>query len=87
MKNQFGGYVEYTIWILVIVLAGCLGFVVGVKSRFKDQKLKKAGTILIETSDPDGPFLFLNLDIPVDELGLESEVVCKVMSNSIASRD
>lgn len=45
------------------------------------------GTILIETSDPDGPYLFLDLEKPVDYIGQHTEVVCKINTNGISSRD
>lgn len=40
-----------------------------------------AGTILIETSDPDGPYLFLDLDLPVDVIGNQKSVICKISTN------
>lgn len=44
------------------------------------------GTILIETTDPDGPYLFLDLSRPVDYVGQQTEVICKIDSNGV-SRD
>lgn len=40
-----------------------------------------AGTILIDTSDPDGPYLFLDLEKPVDMIGTKEKVICKVKTN------
>lgn len=45
------------------------------------------GAILIETSDPDGPYLFLDLEKPVDYIGQCEEVICKINTNGISSRD
>lgn len=40
-----------------------------------------AGTILIDTSDSDGPYLFIDLEKPVDIIGEQKMVLCKVMHN------
>ena len=45
------------------------------------------GTIVIETSDPDGPFLFLDLDVPVDQIGTYQKVVCRVDTNGIVGKE
>ena len=42
-----------------------------------------AGTILIDTSDPDGPYLFIDLEKPVDVIGERDMVLCKVMHNGV----
>lgn len=42
-----------------------------------------AGTILIDTSDPDGPYLFIDLEKPVDVIGERDVVLCKVMHNGV----
>lgn len=42
-----------------------------------------AGTILIDTSDPDGPYLFIDLEKPVDVIGGRDMVLCKVMHNGV----
>lgn len=46
-----------------------------------------AGTILIETSDPDGPYLFLDLEKPVDVIGSQKHVICKISTNGKTSEE
>lgn len=41
------------------------------------------GSILVEIGDPDGPYLFLDLEIPVEELVCKSYVLCQVKTNAI----
>lgn len=45
------------------------------------------GTILIETRDADGPYLFLDLHKPVDYVGSQTEVVCKIDTNGVLRDD
>ena len=49
---------------------------------------KTVGTLLIETTDPDGPYLFVDLNVPVDEVGSHKKVAMDVQTNGPAnSRD
>lgn len=45
------------------------------------------GTILIETSDPDGPYLFFDMDRPIDVIGSQDKVICKVNTNGVLKDD
>lgn len=45
-----------------------------------------AGTIIIDTSDSDGPYLFIDLDEPIDVIGSKEIVLCSVRTNGIVSR-
>lgn len=44
---------------------------------------KNCGKVLIETSDPDGPYLFLDLTVPVDELGSMTKAIFEVDTNGV----
>lgn len=81
----------------VFIFLSCLfvGFLSYFAGRWHQKRIAKldypveVGTIVVETSDPDGPFLFLNLDVPVDFIGTHKKVICKVDTNGVVndSRD
>lgn len=84
--------VEHLIAIAAIFLIGLGFFLIGYASGIKSQKtrdesyIKKAlpktvGTLLIETTDPDGPYLFVDLNVPVDEVGSHKKVAMNVQTN------
>lgn len=72
--------------VLVAIVAWVLGYLRG--CIFKENQMlskmpKKCGTVLVETSDPDGPYLFLDLSVPIDELGSQKEVIFTVDTNGV----
>ena len=72
--------------VLVAIAAWILGYLRG--CVFKENEMlskmpKKCGTVLVETSDPDGPYLFLDLSVPIDELGSQKEVIFMVDTNGV----
>jgi len=82
--------VEILFILLAIVFAGMMGLLIYVTyntSTNDDTQPPVIGTILIETSDPDGPFLFLDLDMPIDQIGRYQEVVCKVDTNGVIGNE
>jgi hypothetical protein len=82
--------VEILFILLAIVFAGMIGLLIYVTyntSTNDDTQPPVIGTILIETSDPDGPFLFLDLDMPIDQIGRYREVVCKVDTNGVVGNE
>lgn len=82
--------VEILFILLAIVFAGMMGLLIYVTyntSTNDDTQPPVIGTILIETSDPDGPFLFLDLDMPIDQIGRYREVVCKVDTNGVVGNE
>lgn len=82
--------VEILFILLAIVFAGMMGLLIYVTyntSTNDDAQPPVIGTILIETSDPDGPFLFLDLSMPVDQIGTYSEVLCKVDTNGVIGKE
>lgn len=82
--------VEILFILLAIVFAGMVGLLIYVTyntSTNDDTQPPVIGTILIETSDPDGPFLFLDLDMPIDQIGRYREVVCKVDTNGVVGNE
>lgn len=82
--------VEILFILLAIVFAGMISLLIYVTyntSTNDDTQPPVIGTILIETSDPDGPFLFLDLDMPIDQIGRYREVVCKVDTNGVVGNE
>ena len=72
--------------VLVAIVTWILGYLRGcvVKENEMLSKIpKKCGTVLVETSDPDGPYLFLDLSVPIDELGSQKEVIFTVDTNGV----
>lgn len=82
--------VEILFILLAIVFVGMMGLLIYITyntSTNDDTQPPVIGTILIETSDPDGPFLFLDLDMPIDQIGRYREVVCKVDTNGVVGNE
>lgn len=81
------------VWALVIVIAIAVsvGMIAGIlwmsSVQQKPDICETYGTILIETSDPDGPFLFLDLDRPIEEIAVHETVTFKVDTNGVTNRE
>lgn len=72
-------------WLLIIVTF-LLGGLIGVVFMKRISPTEPIGTLRIDTSDQDGPFLFLELDKPVGDFYKESQVTLKVnIENYISS--
>lgn len=72
--------------ILIAILSFIVGYFRGCvfkESEMLSKMPKKCGTVLVETSDPDGPYLFLDLSVPIDELGSQKEVIFTVDTNGV----
>lgn len=79
-----------TTYILYLIGAILLSFVAGfwIAGYFvKSEKREAFGTIHVETSDPDGPYIFLELDKmhTPDKLVNEKEVIFLVNAESYVS--
>lgn len=82
----------WTVVLFVIVLA--IAIPIAFRSGRAHQKAidiserpPVVGTILIETRDADGPYLFLDLHKPVDYVGSQTEVICKIDTNGVLRDD
>jgi len=70
---------------LVIILA--IGIVVGSIITRIIIRLLDIGTLRIDTSDPDGPFMFLELSKDVDTVASKKYVILKVnLKNYISQK-
>ena len=81
----------FDIYVLLALIVIGMALLLIVSTYFtnkkKNDKPPVIGTIVIETSDPDGPFLFLDLSMPVDQIGTHSMVRCKVDTNGITGNE
>lgn len=68
---------------LACFILGYLRGCVYTDSKWATRIPKNCGKVLIETSDPDGPYLFLDLTVPVDELGSMKKAIFEVDTNGI----
>lgn len=44
------------------------------------------GTVHIDRSDPDGTYLFLELEVPVEDLAKKSQVMVRVEDSDLTTR-
>lgn len=69
---------EWFIYIISIILA----FLIGVditERRFADQRKNKiVGSLEIDTSDPDGPYIFAEFNKPVETIFSNKYIILKV---------
>lgn len=72
---------EWLVAIVTFLLGGLIGTVL-TKRTYPTEPI---GTLRIDTSDQDGPFLFLELDKSVGEFYKESQVVLKVNTENYIS--
>lgn len=72
---------------LVLILVFIIGLVVGlIFARYVIRK-ETYGTLRIDRSDPDGPYLFLELDRNVEELSKQKHVVFNVLDKNYISQE
>ena len=73
--------IEFFIAIIVILICGyILGYSLGKNKR------KPIGTLRVDSSDPDGPYLFLELETDPDFIKKEKYVLLKVDTKSYISQ-
>ena len=74
-------------WVICVVLV-VVTFIFGVKiteRRFAKQcENKIVGSLKIDTTDPDGPYIFAEFNKPVDTIFLNKYVILKIDANSIS---
>lgn len=73
-------------WLLIIVTF-LLGGLIGVVFMKRISPTEPIGTLRIDTSDQDGPFLFLELDKPVGDFYKESQVTLQVNTENYISSE
>ena len=82
LEFQYAG--DGKTWYFVIIFA--IGVVIGsIITRIINRPLD-IGTLRIDTSDPDGPFMFLELSKDVDSVTSKKYVILKVNLKSYISQ-
>lgn len=72
---------------VVIGLLCFLSFSVGIGVTFLYFKKTRIGKLHIETSDPDGPLLFVELKQPIEYLMDKNEVVLEIDTENYISHE
>ena len=71
--------------IAIIVINICVG-VIGYWFGMKKYSKKPIGTLKIDSSDPDGPYLFLELETDPSVIKKEKHILLKVDTKSYISQ-
>lgn len=64
-----------------------VGFLVGCGITAAIFRLKCVGTLRVDTSDPDGPFIFLEASKSIDFIASKKSVMLKVNLKNYISQD
>ena len=70
-----------------LVMMLFLGFIFGILVRDVMSKTKTVGNLRIDTSDPDGPYMFLELTKGVDYVYREKYITLKVDTHNYISQE
>lgn len=70
---------------LVLMLGFGIGFIFGRRSPIWNKE-SLVGTLRVDTSDPDGPYLFLELHTPISEVMRHKQVTMDVSTESYISQ-
>lgn len=75
-------------WLYGLAICLLVGFSCWILGYLKGSNQKKpiAGTLRIDTSDPDGPYLFLELHTPVSEVMRYEQVTMDVSTENYISQ-
>lgn len=77
---------ESIVGVISGAVAGILGFWIGYLIYHKKPQ-DPIGTLRVDTSDPDGPYLFLELHTPVSEVMKQKQVTLDVNTQSYISQN
>lgn len=72
---------------LVIVFVFVIGMVIGCVFSSIVRRSKSVGKLRIDTSDPDGPFMFLELSKGVGDISAKKQVLLQVDLKSYISHE
>lgn len=79
-------YTKYVLLVLLILFIFAVGIVIGMRIHKKEDLKKSVGDLRIDTSDPDGPYLFLELDQDPGVLSNMDYVILKVNTKNYISQ-
>lgn len=78
--------------IIAIILAFLIGFIIAmafnsyIYKRDKRRAQELSGNLVVEDTDPDGPYLFLELRTDVANILNKNRVIFEVKHNTISSQ-
>lgn len=74
--------------ILICVICTIIGVITGVTmhKKLSVTNSKPSGTIRVDISDPDGPFLFLELNDDLATVCAKTKIVCTIDTKSYISQ-
>lgn len=67
---------------MLYLVAGVIGFILGLFIMAYGIAIKIVGTIRVDSSNEDGPYLFLELDKPLSDVLTQKHVVVNVDTSS-----
>ncbi len=67
---------------MLYLVAGIIGFILGLFFMAYGNVLKIVGTIRVDSSNEDGPYLFLELDKPLSDVLTQKYVVVNIDTSS-----
>lgn len=76
-------------WFYILVICLLVGFSCWILGYLRgvNKKQNPVGTLRVDTSDPDGPYLFLELHTPVSEVMKQKQVTLDVSTESYISQN
>lgn len=72
---------EWVIWIILIVIAFIFGVELTERRFAKQCEDKIVGSLKIDVSDPDGPYIFAEFNTPVETIFSNKYVILKIDSH------
>lgn len=74
-------------WAIGIILTFVLGIAIGLFTSVAITKRFSSGTLKMNRTDPDGPYLFLELSEDIDEILRMEYITLKVDPNDYVSHE
>lgn len=72
-------YILVLLCLLLLAITLCMSIKVFIfLKRRKRERQDVLGTLMVSTNDPDGTYIFLELDVLPEELAKRSQVVLKI---------
>lgn len=78
---------EYIVWAICFFVGALLGKWMFSMRQKKMSRREPVGTLVVDRSDPDGPFLFLELHSGVERIEREETVLLRVERRKYLSQD
>lgn len=78
---------EYIVWAISFLIGALLGKWMFSMRQKKMSRREPVGTLVVDRSDPDGPFLFLELGSSVERIEREETVLLRVERRKYLSQD